>query len=97
MNYSRITTMSRRSALKASTAVVGGVALVGIAIPFFGSLAPSARARAAGAPGGAGLGTEWPGSFYCPCHGSKFDLAGRVFENVPAPLNMEVPPPFVGR
>jgi ubiquinol-cytochrome c reductase iron-sulfur subunit len=37
------------------------------------------------------LGAEWPGGFYCPCHGSKFDLAGRVFRNVPAPLNLEVP------
>ena len=30
--------------------------------------------------------------FFCPCHGSKFDMAGRVFKNVPAPLNLEVPP-----
>jgi ubiquinol-cytochrome c reductase iron-sulfur subunit len=41
---------------------------------------------------GADLGPEWPGGFYCPCHGSRFDLAGRVFKNVPAPLNLEVPP-----
>jgi ubiquinol-cytochrome c reductase iron-sulfur subunit len=39
----------------------------------------------------------WPGGFYCPCHGSKFDLAGRVFKGVPAPSNLEVPPyAFVG-
>ena len=37
------------------------------------------------------LGSDWPGGFYCPCHGSKFDLAGRVFKNVPAPVNLEVP------
>jgi ubiquinol-cytochrome c reductase iron-sulfur subunit len=37
------------------------------------------------------LGPRWPGGFYCPCHGSKFDLAGRVFKNVPAPLNLEIP------
>jgi ubiquinol-cytochrome c reductase iron-sulfur subunit len=43
----------------------------------------------AGAPD---LGSDWPGGFYCPCHGSKFDLAGRVFKNVPAPLNLEIPP-----
>jgi ubiquinol-cytochrome c reductase iron-sulfur subunit len=43
-------------------------------------------------PGAADLGGDWPGGFYCPCHGSKFDLAGRVFRNVPAPRNMEVPP-----
>ncbi len=40
---------------------------------------------------GAGLGADWPGGFFCPCHGSKFDLAGRVFKNVPAPINLEIP------
>jgi ubiquinol-cytochrome c reductase iron-sulfur subunit len=39
-----------------------------------------------------GLGSDWPGGFFCPCHGSKFDLAGRVFKGVPAPINLEVPP-----
>lgn len=38
------------------------------------------------------LGADWPGGFFCPCHGSRFDLAGRVFKNVPAPTNLEVPP-----
>ena len=38
------------------------------------------------------LGADWPGGFYCPCHGSKFDLAGRVFAGVPAPANLPVPP-----
>jgi ubiquinol-cytochrome c reductase iron-sulfur subunit len=38
------------------------------------------------------LGADWPGGFYCPCHGSRFDLAGRVFKDVPAPLNLKVPP-----
>lgn len=38
------------------------------------------------------LGPQWLGGFFCPCHGSKFDLAGRVFEGVPAPLNLAVPP-----
>lgn len=37
-------------------------------------------------------GTEWQGGFFCPCHGSKFDLAGRVYKGVPAPINLEVPP-----
>ena len=37
-------------------------------------------------------GDEWQGGFFCPCHGSKFDLAGRVYKGVPAPLNLEVPP-----
>jgi len=35
---------------------------------------------------------NWPGGFFCPCHGSKFDLAGRVFKGVPAPLNLRIPP-----
>lgn len=38
------------------------------------------------------LGPEWKGGFFCPCHGSKFDLAGRVFKGVPAPTNLVVPP-----
>jgi len=43
-------------------------------------------------PGAGSLGPDWPGGFYCPCHGSTFDLAGRVFTGVPAPINLEVPP-----
>ena len=39
----------------------------------------------------ADLGPEWKGGFFCPCHGSKFDLAGRVYSGVPAPKNLEVP------
>lgn len=35
---------------------------------------------------------NWPGGFFCPCHGSKYDLAGRVFDGVPAPYNLPVPP-----
>ena len=35
---------------------------------------------------------NWPGGFFCPCHGSKYDLAGRVFQGVPAPYNLPVPP-----
>ncbi len=38
------------------------------------------------------FGADWTGGFFCPCHGSKFDLAGRVYANVPAPTNLEVPP-----
>lgn len=37
-------------------------------------------------------GDKWQGGFFCPCHGSKFDLAGRVLKGVPAPTNLEVPP-----
>jgi len=39
-----------------------------------------------------GMGDDWTGGFFCPCHGSKFDLAGRVFKGVPAPSNLPVPP-----
>ncbi len=38
------------------------------------------------------LGERWKGGFFCPCHGSWFDLAGRVFRGVPAPTNLEIPP-----
>lgn len=39
-----------------------------------------------------GMGEDWPGGFLCPCHGSRFDLAGRVFKSMPAPSNLEIPP-----
>ena len=42
-------------------------------------------------PGGS-LGPSWPGGYFCPCHGSKYDLSGRVFTGVPAPYNLPVPP-----
>lgn len=42
--------------------------------------------------GAADLGADWGGGFFCPCHGSRFDLAARVFKGVPAPINLEVPP-----
>jgi ubiquinol-cytochrome c reductase iron-sulfur subunit len=38
------------------------------------------------------MGADWAGGFYCPCHGSKFDYAGRVFRGAPAPTNLPVPP-----
>jgi len=38
------------------------------------------------------LGPDWLGGYFCPCHGSKFDFAGRVYRNVPAPTNLVVPP-----
>jgi ubiquinol-cytochrome c reductase iron-sulfur subunit len=40
----------------------------------------------------ADLGADWLGGFFCPCHQSKFDLAGRVYKSMPAPLNLVVPP-----
>jgi ubiquinol-cytochrome c reductase iron-sulfur subunit len=50
---------------------------------------PSDRLAAGPQPS---LPADWQGGFLCPCHGSTFDLAGRVFKNVPAPDNLEVPP-----
>ena len=41
--------------------------------------------------GAADLGSDWPGGFFCPCHQSKFDMSGRVFKGMPAPLNLAVP------
>jgi len=40
----------------------------------------------------ADLGPDWKGGFFCPCHGSFFDLAGRVYSGVPAPVNLVIPP-----
>ncbi len=42
--------------------------------------------------GAADMGEDWEGGFFCPCHGSKFDLAGRVYKGVPAPTNLVIPP-----
>lgn len=50
---------------------------------------PLAKLQAGAA---SGLGDDWLGGFFCPCHGSKFDIAGRVYKNVPAPTNLDVPP-----
>ena len=175
----------KRGFLVAATSVVGGVASVAAAVPFAGSMLPSERAKAAGAPvevdisklapgemqivewrgkpvwivnrtkemlegitksdakvsdpksevplqpdyakneyrsikpeiaviegvcshlgcspqyksveSKGDMGQDWNGGFFCPCHGSKFDLAGRVFAGSPAPVNLRVPPyKFVG-
>jgi len=169
---------NRRHFLSVAAAVTGGVGAVAVAIPFLGSLKPSARARALGAPVEVGVGMlepgemvrvvwrgrlvyvlkrsedmlarlerttdllrdpqsevveqqpefaineyrsikpeilvvegncthlgcaplpefevgpapDWYGGFFCPCHGSRFDLAGRVYKGVPAPTNLRVPP-----
>ena len=50
---------------------------------------PQAVAAGSGHPG---LPDDWPGGFFCPCHGSTFDGAGRVYRNKPAPTNLTVPP-----
>lgn len=50
---------------------------------------PSERFRTGAA---SGISEDWPGGFFCPCHGSFFDLAGRVYRSMPAPTNLVVPP-----
>jgi ubiquinol-cytochrome c reductase iron-sulfur subunit len=48
-------------------------------------------------PGDVTVSADWKGGFFCPCHGSKFDMSGRVYKDVPAPTNLPVPPyRFVG-
>ncbi|MBL0297947.1 MAG: ubiquinol-cytochrome c reductase iron-sulfur subunit [Betaproteobacteria bacterium] len=62
---------------------------VGIGIcPHLGC-SPSDKFQAGPQPS---LPDDWNGGFFCPCHGSTFDMAGRVFKNKPAPDNLEVPP-----
>jgi ubiquinol-cytochrome c reductase iron-sulfur subunit len=62
-----------------------------IAIGICSHLGCSPTARLAPGPQPS-LPNDWAGGFFCPCHGSTFDIAGRVFRNVPAPDNLEVPP-----
>lgn len=50
---------------------------------------PSSKFQAGAQPS---LPDDWKGGFLCPCHGSTFDLAGRVYKNKPAPTNLDVPP-----
>lgn len=67
-------------AIKANMAVI-----VGICTHL--GCSPSAKLEAKG-----DMGENWTGGFFCPCHGSKFDLAGRVFKGSPAPTNLVIPP-----
>ena len=67
-------------AIKANMAVI-----VGICTHL--GCSPSAKLEAKG-----DMGENWTGGFFCPCHGSKFDLAGRVFKGSPAPTNLIIPP-----
>jgi ubiquinol-cytochrome c reductase iron-sulfur subunit len=62
---------------------------VGVGICTHLGCSPSEKLKP-GAEGG--MDADWVGGFFCPCHGSTFDLAGRVYQNKPAPTNLEVPP-----
>lgn len=77
--YARNATRSRKSEV---LVLVGICTHLGCSPTFRPDIAP------------ADLGPEWKGGFFCPCHGSKFDLAGRVLKGVPAPLNLQVPPHY---
>lgn len=73
--------MGEARAIKPEFAVLVGLCThLGCAPKFRPELAP------------ADLGAEWLGGFFCPCHGSRFDLSGRVYKGVPAPTNLDVPP-----
>ncbi|MBK1685834.1 ubiquinol-cytochrome c reductase iron-sulfur subunit [Rhodoferax fermentans] len=63
--------------------------LVAVGICTHLGCSPSAVAKGTANPG---VGQDWKGGFFCPCHGSTFDSAGRVFKNKPAPTNLEIPP-----
>ena len=62
---------------------------IGVGICTHLGCSPSDRLQSGPQPS---LPDDWQGGFFCPCHGSTFDLAGRVFRNMPAPDNLEVPP-----
>jgi len=92
----------RRHFLTVATVATGAVGAAFVAVPFLASpeylvlvgvcthlgCAPLDKF----APGDVTVGADWPGGFFCPCHGSKFDMSGRVFKDVPAPTNLPVPP-----
>jgi ubiquinol-cytochrome c reductase iron-sulfur subunit len=63
--------------------------LVAVGICTHLGCSPSSKFKAGGEEG---MPADWLGGFLCPCHGSSFDFAGRVFKNKPAPTNLEVPP-----
>jgi ubiquinol-cytochrome c reductase iron-sulfur subunit len=63
--------------------------LVAVGICSHLGCSPTAKLQAGAQPS---LPDDWQGGFFCPCHGSTFDLAGRVYKNKPAPDNLEVPP-----
>lgn len=63
--------------------------LVAVGICSHLGCSPTAKLQAGAQPS---LPDDWQGGFFCPCHGSMFDLAGRVYKNLPAPDNLEIPP-----
>ena len=78
---------------RGATGVVQGTAYTGVgdcevSAPV-GGLGPTAKFAKGEA---SGIGKDWLGGYLCPCHGSRFDLAARVFKSQPAPTNLTVPP-----
>src|SRR5438045_3328831 len=78
----------KRRFLIGATSVVGGIGAVGAGTSTHLGCSPTFRPEIAPAD----LGADWLGGFFCPCHQSKFDLAGRVYKGVPAPTNLVIPP-----
>jgi ubiquinol-cytochrome c reductase iron-sulfur subunit len=74
---------------KTPTRAVNEEYLVAIGICTHLGCSPSEKLKAGNVEG---MAADWPGGFLCPCHGSLFDLAGRVFSGQPAPTNLEIPP-----
>ena len=75
---------TRRDFLYIATAMVGAVGAAAILVPLVDQMNPDASETTPVA--------SWLGGYFCPCHGSKYDPAGRVFSGVPAPYNLPVPP-----
>lgn len=78
-DYARNTTRAR-DARPDIGVLIGLCTHLGCSPKYFGQVRPEV------------FDAQWQGGFFCPCHGSKFDLAGRVYKSVPAPTNLEVPP-----
>lgn len=78
-DYARNAARSRKPEI---AVLVGICTHLGCSPTFFPEMLPQA------------FDSEWKGGFYCPCHNSRFDMAGRVYQNVPAPDNLRVPPYF---
>ena len=70
--------------------VVVGLAVAFLIVLIRPDLLPMLGLRPEGSPHS--YADNWGGGFFCPCHGSKFDLAGRVYVGVPAPTNLRIPP-----
>jgi Rieske Fe-S protein len=83
---------ARRDFLKLVTGATAAIGAAAMGWTLIDSMNPAADVIAAGGPIDLDLSKIEPGGYFCPCHGSKYDLAGRVYKGVPAPDNLPVPP-----